>query len=1175
MYLKAIELENFKSFARKYRIELKPGFTAISGPNGSGKSNIGDAILFVLGPKSSKVIRANKLVDLIYDGGKTGKKADYCRVSLIFDNRDRVLPIDENEVKLTRYIKRANNDLGYNSYFYINDEPARLQDFESLLMHTKIDADGYNFVKQGDVTRIVEMTPVERRQILEEIAGISDFDREIEKAEMKKKDVEENMEKINVLLEEIENRLKVLEKDRETALKYRELEDRLMELRAKIAYSKMVNSRTMMNSYQRQIAKYEEKIAQLEREIEGRKEELDKIKMMKDEVDRRMNKESSGEVGDLKERIDELKIQAAKIRTHIERNQDVISENEEKVNSLKKEVKKEIENFRKSSRELQNLKISKEEKEKIYDEKRKKLEEMESRIKESNVRFREISEKIEKLGEEIEKRREIYNSKIVEENKIKERINSLLREIAKLEEEEKNTREGIRDAEWRISQYKNESKEKERKRKNLAEKYEKLKRRRVELQRRLEEKRKEITELRGKLESIRARMESRDPLSVATMAVLTARDKGVLDGIYGTVAELGSVDEKYKLAIEVAAGSRLMSIVCRDDESAAKAIEYLKKNHLGRAIFLPLNKMLAGRPRGRAILASRDTKSHGFAINLMKFDKKFEPAFWYVFGDTVVVEDLDTARKLMGGVRLVTLDGQLIEASGAMIGGSVERVKRISMGNVTEITEKLNQATEEERNTKAELESVEKEIENVLMEINSQQSMSTADMEIWKKERDRLDSKLAILLKDLREKKDEERHLENILGEIEKEVKVLGEEIQKIENERDRLRDEKDKLIPEKISKEVSELRGEVNSLRDEIEEISKRIIEKESEVKRLQEKREEKENEIEKLLQRNAELRKENEENAKKSEKISIERRKLEEVIRKEEEKIKDLIEKSNQYMEKINALERDIERMNGDVKLNSELKITLMGKMEEISRRYEDVRREYESYGIEINKVESISGLEKEMADVEAKIASLGPVNMKSIDEYDAETERYKRLKEDYSSLSKEKREMEKLVKEINEKKKYGLLKVYEAINKNFKEIYKEMSEGGEAQLLLDNPEDPFKGGLAIKVKPLGKGFKRLHALSGGEKSLAALAFIFAIQQYDPSPLYLLDEADMFLDGVNAEVLGKIIKRNSRSAQFIVISLRRATIKFADHIIGVTHRGDGISKIYMQEVPEVEENA
>ncbi len=1175
MYLKAIELENFKSFARRHRIEFKPGFTAISGPNGSGKSNIGDAILFVLGPKSSKVIRANKLLDLIYDGGKRGKPADYCKVSLIFDNRDRVLPIDEDEVKLTRYIKRANNELGYNSYFYINDEPARLQDFESLLMHAKIDADGYNFVKQGDVTRIVEMTSFERRQILEEIAGISDFDREIERAETKKKGVEENMEKISVLLEEIENRLKVLEKDREIALKYRELEARLKELRARIAYTKMVNARTQIDSYNRQIEKYERIIEELRGDIEKKKRELEEVKALKDEIDRRIERETSGNVGELKKRIDELKIEAARIRTHIERNEEAMKENERKINDLRKELRELKEKRKKKAQEFQGIKEEGEKVKKTYVERRKRLEEMESKIKESNIRFKELSERIEELSREIEERRKDYNSKIVEENRIKERINNLAREIAKLEEEEKSIREGIRDADWRISQFKNESKSVEKKRKELSKKYHELKNRRGEIEKELDELRNEITKLSRELERIRARMEAKDPLSMATMAVLNARDRGLLKGIYGTIAELGSTDEKYRLAIEIAAGNRLMSIVCENDESAAQAIEYLKKNKLGRAIFLPLNKMLTGRPRGRAILASRDKKSHGFAINLIKFDKKFEPAFWYVFGDTVVVEDLDAARRLMGGVRLVTLDGQLIEASGAMIGGSVEKIKRMSMGDVREMTARLNDAMERERELKEELSGLDAKIDEVLRKINSLQSVSTADLEIWKKERERLEGKLAYVLKNLRDKREEKMHQERILKDVENEAESISKEIEELEKKRDKLRDEKERLVPEKIASDVNALRKEVNDLKDKIESLTRSMIEMDGEIKRYDDRISVVEKEIKELAEKNRLYEKENDENARKLEEINIEKKKLVEVIKKEEERVNELVKKSDEYLDRINAIEKKINSMESDVKLNRELKITIMGKVEELRRRYEDARREYESYGIEINSVGQISKLEDEASDVEAKIASLGPVNMKSIEEYDAERERYNRLKDDYNSLAKEKKEIEKLVKELEEKKKYGLLKVYAAINKNFEEIYREMSEGGEAHLVLENPEDPLKGGLTIKVKPLGKGLKRLRVLSGGEKSLAALAFIFAIQQYDPSPIYLLDEADMFLDGVNAEILGRIIKRNSRSAQFIVISLRRATMKFADHIIGVTHDGNGISRIFMHEVPEVSENA
>jgi len=245
-------------------------------------------ILFVLGPKSSKKIRAQRLTDLIYNGGKNGKPADYCRVSLIFDNRDRILPLDEDEVKLTRYIKRANNEEGFNSYFYINDERARLQDFSSILIHAKISADGYNFVQQGDVTRIVEMTPLERRTILDDIAGITKFDNEIKKAEDKRKVTEENMGRIEVLLDEIKRRIEALEKDRETALKYKELEERFRETQAKIAYANMRNAESKRDSYKRQLDSIEEEMKQLEKQIKEKEKEMKDVDRKIEEIDKKI-----------------------------------------------------------------------------------------------------------------------------------------------------------------------------------------------------------------------------------------------------------------------------------------------------------------------------------------------------------------------------------------------------------------------------------------------------------------------------------------------------------------------------------------------------------------------------------------------------------------------------------------------------------------------------------------------------------------------------------------------------------------------------------------------------------------------------------------------------------------------------------------------------------------------
>ncbi len=1177
MYLKAIELENFKSFGRKTRLEFREGFTAISGPNGSGKSNITDAILFVLGPKSSKKIRAQRLTDLIYNGGKNGRPADYCRVSLIFDNRDRVLPLDEDEVKLTRYIKRANNELGYNSYFYINDEQARLQDFNSILIHAKIEADGYNFVQQGDVTRIVEMTPAERRTILDDIAGITKFDNEINKAEDKKKITEENMGRIEARLDEIKRNMEKLEKDRKEALRYKELEEELKETKAKIAYLNMKNAENSINSYNSQMKEIENAIESLQKDIEDKEKEEEEIKKKIEEVDNKIRAMGSGEIVEMKNKIEELKIKYAEEKMKKENKEDRIQEYEEKIKEWNEQLSQIRKELKDKNEELKALKEKRETIKKEYESKARELDDKERNLGNANEKFRELQKRALEIQEDLKKLRNEYAVKVEEENKVLSNISRIKGDIAAKEESMKDVEAAIKDAEWRISQFKDENKDVEKKRKTLEKKYYELRNEETKLSKELKEKEKEVKELSIEYERIKARMESsQDSLSRAVMAVLAARDRGELKGIYGTISELGNVDDKYALAIEVAAGNRIMSIVCEDDESAARAIEFLKRNKLGRAIFLPLNKMLRGRPRGKAILASRDAHAIGFAMDLIKFDPKFEAAFWYVFGDTIIVDNLDNARRLMGGVRLVTLDGQLIEASGAMVGGSVEHRKKVSMGNLDEIGKKLREARDEKEEIERRLNAIRDELDRLIEDIrNIKTQDNSAQLSVWLEEKKKNQEKLKDIKQQIEKLEEEKRNYENLREGIRNESKEIKSKIEEMEKEDADIRERMNKLIPEKLSNEIKELRSSFDSLRSEMQNIEKDIVRVEGEIKGLNDKRESLSNDVKNAKEEIEKMRKEIENAEKEMEKIQLERRKLEEVVRREEEKIKDLVEERDRLVKNKERIVGDISKMEGDIKVKESLKIHILAKLSEEQRKYEEFKREYGGYGIEVKDVEPISVLKNRLNDVQAQMMSMGPVNMRSIEEYDEEKERYEKLKEEYKNLEKEKKNLLSLVRELNGKKKDGLMKVYNAINENFKKIYKEISNGGDAEILLENMEDPFKGGLIIRVKPVGKKFVRLESLSGGEKSLTALAFIFAIQQYDPSPFYVLDEVDMFLDGVNAEMVGRIIKRNSRTAQFIVISLRKATLKFADYVIGVTQQGDGLSRVFSQNIPGVSEGA
>ena len=471
MYLKAIEVENFKSFGKKTVLDFKKGFTAISGPNGSGKSNITDAILFVLGPKSSKKIRAQKLTDLIYNGGKNGRPADYCRVSLIFENKDRILPIDEDEVKLTRYVKRANTEEGYNSYFYINGDKARLQDFASILSHAKISADGYNFVQQGDVTHIVEMSSLERRTILDDIAGITKFDQEIKKAEDKRKITEENMSRLEVLLDEIKRRLESLAKDRKVALKYMELEERLKETKAKIAYSNMMQFQGERETYIKQVEDINRSIGEIEKGIKKKREKLEEIKRQIDEIDKKIEALGQSEMAQLKKKIDELKIKVAESNMRIENGEDRIKEIEEQIKEAKKEIKELKNEIQGKEEVLREKKERSTSLERDYQEHAKKLKSMERKMGEADKKFRELQREILRKGDEIEKKRMKYAEKNEEMNHLRMQIDSLENEIAEKEEELKDVNLAIKDAEWRISQFKEEHNGVEKRRKKLQKEY--------------------------------------------------------------------------------------------------------------------------------------------------------------------------------------------------------------------------------------------------------------------------------------------------------------------------------------------------------------------------------------------------------------------------------------------------------------------------------------------------------------------------------------------------------------------------------------------------------------------------------------------------------------------------------------------------------------------------------
>ncbi|MDD1767899.1 MAG: chromosome segregation protein SMC, partial [Methanomassiliicoccales archaeon] len=685
-----------------------------------------------------------------------------------------------------------------------------------------------------------------------------------------------------------------------------------------------------------------------------------------------------------------------------------------------------------------------------------------------------------------------------------------------------------------------------------------------------------IKRLTREYNSLKAEQEAAESVAKgytrAVRAILEARDKRAIKGIHGTIAELAEVEQKYEVALNVAAGSRMQSIVVDDDEVAATAIQFLKSNGLGRATFLPLNKMLDGKPRGKAILAEK--QAVGYAIDLVRFDQKFRAAFWYVFGDTVVVETLDHARKLMGGVRLVTIGGELLEASGAMVGGTVEgsalKFGNAAKGKLEELAEQLRRATEESEKVSEQLRSIRAELtalENRIRELSGTESTKDVRLGALESRKQEVKTRLAKTLEELKTKGEELKKVEECLVSLTQTIDALSREIEKMKEQRELDRRTMSELAPHDLSQKLKSLQSEIVELSSAVSELKAERETTQSQLDLAKERLSDVDAVEKDARDKIGKLKKEAKDAIARESKLKVELSglmKIEESMGKE---INELREKRDSLFKNKVTLEGEKDKVQSKIETASDISVGLTTKLSVAEEKLKELETEIKQYSIEIvPPLPSLEALKDSISSCESTLASMGAVNLKAIDDYGQKKSRYDELKNETQRLEAQKKDLLKLMGELNEKKKVGLFKVYDAVNDNFKRTYAELSGGGEAELVLENMESPFEGGLQIKAKPKNGKVLRLEALSGGEKSLTALAFVFAIQEDQPSPFYLLDEVDMFLDAINADMVAHRVQRASNTAQFVQISLRKVTLNKADHIIGVTKQEGGVSSVIMK---------
>jgi len=1140
-------------------------------------SNIADAILFVLGPKSAKAIRAGKLTDLIWNGGKEKKGASHTEVSLTFDNRDRVIPIESDEVRLTRRVLLSPSvEGGYNSYFYVNDRKSQLQEFDQLLAHARISAEGYNLVQQGDIQRLVQMSTLDRRRVLDDIAGITKFDEDIAAAEGKRKAAEENLERIRIILQEIEKQLKQLDADRGHALKYKELKGRLDLAKAQTAHKNKALVEEAIANTRQQLAGYEEERKKLEGQKEKLRAELAAAGQALEDLERKIAERGGDEAKEVQDKLNGVRVDRATMEHELDGARDSVKGLKAEAGEVAKErsrQQKEIDGVQRE-RDAAAKRLTEVEKELgAVDDDLRGVDELAAK---SDAKVSALQKEILALSKQTDELEEKVRAVTLEGDRQRDAVARLEAELEQLAESRKACALELEDTEFQIKEAKGGTKDSTKSARKLQEDFYAKRKEEAELSRQTQELEVAIVGLTREYERLKAESEVASAIakgySRAVAAVIEARDRGQVKGVHGTVAELAEVDRRYEAAIEVSAGNRMQAVVVDSDAVAAECIEFLKKTRAGRATFLPLSKMLANRPRGKAVLLAKETL--GFAIDLIRFDEKYRDAFSYVFGDTLVVATLDQARQVMGGVRLVTVGGELIEASGAMIGGELDRASMRfgggSRGDLEKVAAELRRATEQADKARARLTALRSDIakvESELKEVGATTSTVEVKLEALEAKRKDFAARLKAVEADIEERNIRFADLRKTSERTGQDTERLAKQLAALKEQRDTKKKQVIDATPQQVAtkmreltaakserqEELHQLRGKLEGLDTQLEVFGDRLAEIDARLAANRTSAEETATRIEELTAKLAGVEKEI--------------RALEKIADGMGREVKELQDARDEAYKGKTDLEAAVDRVTQKIETKEQGTLGLQMALQEEEGKLRQAQEEIALVQVAVTgELPSMEALKRTIAEAEAQIGALGNVNLRALEDYDAQQGRHDELSAEFGQLETQRKDLVNLVGELNGKKREGLLKVFQAISQNFKRVYADLSEGGEAELVLENEQDPLAGGLIMRAKPPHKKVLRLEALSGGEKSLVSMAFIFAIQQYDPSPFYLLDEVDQNLDAVNAEKVARMVQRNSHTAQFVQISLRKVSLKQADHLVGVTMRSDGISEVVMK---------
>ena len=1182
MYLKRLELQGFKSFADKTVLEFRKGITGIIGPNGSGKSNISDSIRWVLGEQSMKALRGAKSLDIIFAGTQNRKSLGFAEASLVFDNSDNSLPIEYQEVTVTRKIYRT-GETGY----YINKTPCRLKDVLELFMDTGIGKDGYSIIGQGKIDEILSNKSEDRRHIFEEAAGIVKYKIRKQESEKKLEQTKLNLLRINDILTEIEANLEPLKMQSEKAKKYLNLREELKNIEVGLFIYNIDKYKETLNELikdeeimQNQCNEEEEKLEKVKSLKEELKETIDNITLQIEEMSN-SGFESQKEIEMLNSDINVAKTKITNNTENKERYEKEIEEKNQRIQELDEEIKqKEEKKFNlKENREKfeKELKTKEDELAKITE----KLTSKELEIEGYKKQVEENSDQKYELGTEINTQKtnlQNYDKRI---NQIKQEITSNISELDRTRMEKEELSKNFYEIEnsrnktlKNIEEISNEKNEADKKIKTYEDKI-----RNIEDSIRMKQSRRNFLvetekEKEGYIKSVKSLLKDCENI------------KELGKGMHGVLANIIEAPEELETAIEMCLGASLQNIVTDTEEEAKNLIEHLRKNNLGRASFLPITSV-KGKKLEKAKL--NENGVIGIASDLVKYDKKYEQIILNLLGRTVITDTIETAIKVAKQnnytFRIVTKTGDIINPSGAMTGGSIAKKTINILGRSKEI-EKLGKEITNEEKKKEELLKEKENYENSIKNVIEQSK--------------ELNTKLQEIEIEYATEKQKILSIESSIEKIEKRIKTLKEEKETIENqikEANNIIENDDKQI-EELTIKIEELSKYIQEYAENNKENQKYIDDLNFDITNLKisvSSFDESENSILEIQERiNQEI--ENNKNSIKDKTEQIEKIKqdnfnLEENIKEILEKIeniKETVKNSGSKIEELKqersqkseVLSKQEEQITEKFNVIEDLKAQLVKIDVKKTKIQEDINsiinKMWEEYELTPNAVENyekpnnISATQKEVNRLRNEIKEIGSVNIDSIEEYKNLKDRYDFMSEQRLDLETTMNKLRKIISEMTQIMKEQFKEKFKVINKNFDEVFKELFGGGKAELKLEDEEKILECDIEITAQPPGKKLQSMTLLSGGEKALTAIALLFAILKINPAPFCVLDEIEAALDDVNVYRYAEYLKKFAKDTQFLVITHRKGTMEVADTVYGVTMEENGISKLLSMKLKQ-----